>query len=164
MLTSHEIEALRVELSTRLPIRARWLIGETPLDWDFSRAKRQLKLLTSLEFPGWDIPDEWRQFYLLGEENYSEGGGASPYLGVLAETGAVYELDVERDTRPGALLLNSSVTRFIDTFYIFDQSLGQGIDSPLNISGRVRALDPEVFNQSEWKLLAEYLESLSSRT
>lgn len=39
-------EELRYEIVARLPVRSRWLLHETPWDWDFSRATRSLEPLS----------------------------------------------------------------------------------------------------------------------
>jgi hypothetical protein len=67
-------------------------------------------------------------------------------------------LDVERDTS-AIYLLNTSVSRFIETFLLLDQVLGQRTASPSGLGARIRELDPEAFARSEWREAVEYIEA-----
>jgi hypothetical protein len=125
------------------------LIGETPCDWDFSHAQHPLQPATSLEITGAVIPDTWQQLYLFGETNHAEGGGALPYFGIHIVTGEVCGFDVERDGPP-VNILNSSALRFIDSFSLFDRVFGHKTETASGLAARVRAIDPDVFERSEW--------------
>ena len=51
-----------------------------------------------------DLEPEWSALDLFGEEDYAEGGGASPFLGVHRSSGKIFGLDVERDSSEMFLL------------------------------------------------------------
>jgi hypothetical protein len=88
---------------------------------------------------------------IFGREDFAEGGGASPYLGVHLESGKVFGLDVERQ-RMQMFLLNSNVDRFIRTFLLLDQTLRLGEPSQEQILVRLSKIDPDAFERSEWRL------------
>lgn len=98
---------------------------------------------------------EWSAHVVFGECDYSEGGGAQPCLTIRRSDGAVYGFDAERDT--ALFLLNSSIEKFIRTFRLLDEYLGQQKPVPLDLADRVREIDPEAYPASEWRLLIEYL-------
>jgi hypothetical protein len=152
-------EQLRAQVGERLPRRARWLVGGTPWDWDFSRARDALKPIAESDVAdGTPIRSDWLKLYVFGQEDYAEGGGASPLLTVHIETGIVHGLDVERDGE-ASFLLNSSVVHFIETFFVFDQVLRTGTASRRDLLDLVRAADPDAFTRSEWRAAVDYVQS-----
>ena len=155
-MNADDLKLLQASLAAGLPLSARWVIDETPWDWDFSLAQQELQPASEADISGGDLPPEWLELYLFGSQDYSEGGGARPFVGIHKDTGAVYGLDVERDSEC-LYFLNSSVPCFIETYWIFFEILGEGTGSRHGLPARVRAADPEGFDQSEWKDLANEL-------
>jgi hypothetical protein len=132
----------------RLPTRRRWTVQETPMDYDFSARRR----LVPLDPESYDFPLErgWLQLLIFGEYDYSEGGGARPFLGIRNTDGAVLGLDFERDKKP-LFLLNSGVDSFVRTFEALDKYLGKGRALPDDVEKTVRAIDPRAYRKSDWK-------------
>jgi hypothetical protein len=151
-MAAPDLEPLRAMLAAQLPVRARWLIDETPCDWDFSRAQQPLRPISL----GADVPALWRGLYIFGEEDYAEGGGARSFIGINAEAGDVFGLDLERDEP--LYVFNSTPQRFIDTFLLFDQALGQKSAAAIGLAARAQAIDPEAFERSEWRDAARHVE------
>ena len=81
------LDLVRRKIMHALPARARWFVDDSPLDFDFSRAQRDLRPIGESDTSGFEIPQEWLSIYLFGEEDYAQDGGAAPYLGVHADTG-----------------------------------------------------------------------------
>jgi hypothetical protein len=98
---------------------------------------------------------EWFDLLIFGEYDYAEGGGASPWLGISKKDGIIYGLDLEREN--ALFLLNSSIERFIRIFHLLNEFLGEGKRLPLDVEARVRAIDPEAYPTSDWRLLVDYL-------
>lgn len=146
-------KALRSAITAGLPERARWMIEETPLDYDFSIGRMGLRQLTNDVLDGG--PKKWRELLIFGRDDYAEGGGSSAFLGIRTTDGTVYRLDPERKTPLS--LLNSSIQQFIDTFGLLDKYLGQGIPLPLDIRTQLRSIDRKAYPKSEWRLLVEHL-------
>src|SRR5216117_2705717 len=115
---------VRSQIAAHLPARVRWLVNRSPLDFDFSRSQRPLQPLLASEVNG-DLEPEWSALDLFGEEDYAEGGGASPFLGVHRSSGQIFGLDVERESSQ-MFLLNSDDDRFIRTFLLFDEVVRAG--------------------------------------
>jgi hypothetical protein len=150
-------EALRSALASRLPLTARWMINETPMDYDFSAARRVLQPLDKDALL--DAPEaEWLDLLIFGEYDYAEGGGANPFLGIMRTTGAIHGLDVERDKQP-LFVLNSSTDAFIETFTFLHASLGAGRPLPRDADARLRSIDPHTYDNSDWRLLVEFIAS-----
>jgi hypothetical protein len=100
------------------------------------------------------MEETWASLYLFGEQDYAEGGGAAPYLGIDTITGAVRGLDLDSSR---LFLLNSDIGAFIKTFHLFDEALRLRT-SPLNsIAAVASRIDPHAFEQSEWSELVAYL-------
>jgi hypothetical protein len=153
------IDDLRVQVSVQLPARVRWLVAETPWDWDFSRAREALKPISADDVsPHTSLSSDWSDLYIFGEEDFAQGGGASPFVTIQGQTGMVFGVDVERDG-DATFLLNSSVPHFIETFRVFDEVLRTGTASPSGLLERVRAADPDAFQRSEWRDAAEHVRS-----
>src|SRR5262245_41213574 len=110
---------MQSELNAGVPGQARWIIEDTPLDFDFSIGHGGPRRLSAADFnEHTPLPAEWSDLFLFGETDYADGGGASMYLAVRAGDEAVCGLDVERD-QP-LVLFNSSLERFIKTFIAVD--------------------------------------------
>src|SRR5215831_7323987 len=90
------LELIRQEVVRALPVRARWRIKDTALDFDFTRSRQQLRTIAPNDLSGGVIESEWSVFYLFGQADFADGGGASPYLGVHQITGEICGIDVER--------------------------------------------------------------------
>ncbi len=149
-----DIESIRLQIMTRLPVRVRWLVSGTPLDFDFSRSQVPLASITTNDVVGGPVEGEWTSLRIFGEEDYAEGGGAAPYLGVHAESGEIFGLDVEREASQ-MFFLNSDVDRFIQTFLALDRVLRLGGPPDAQIGERLKEIDPGAFERSEWRLLSD---------
>jgi len=154
-----DIEAARVEVTEKLPIRTRWNLDGTPWDWDFSRSLRSLEPIGALGLFGTVVLDDWRPLRVFGEEAVGEGGGAHPFVCMHAETGLVLGFDIERDKSP-VFLLNTSLARFIATFLLFDHVLRAERAAARELPARVREIDADAFGESEWREAADYVEAL----
>ena len=139
------IEDLRRQLVERLPELRRWSVNGVNEDWDFRRTRAPLRPLDD---------DEWPMLLIFGEESLD--GGASPFIAVHADTGAVHGLDLERGEGAEVFLLNSSVPRFIEMFLAFDGVFRAGAPAS-GLMARVRAIDPLAFDGGEWRPFAEYV-------
>jgi hypothetical protein len=155
------LTALQTELARRLPMRASWHLGGMNWDWDFLRTRNALFPLQPDEITGGNILPGWLPLHLFGKQDFYNGGGASPFVGVHQFTGAVYGLDLERDTKP-MYLMNSSVARFIETFLLLDPVLGQQRRPAVGIRAKFRAVDPEVYELSEWRFAIDEIEREST--
>lgn len=119
-----DLENARRRVRSELPRRVRWCICGAPLDFDFSRAERALAPLRESEFSG-TIEPEWASLFLFGEQDFAEGGGAQPFVGIDRDTGQVWGLDVERESSC-LFLYNSDVDAFIRTFSLLDEAFHSG--------------------------------------
>src|SRR5262245_40516622 len=111
-----DLEALRLAIVARLPVRARWWVHDTPLDYDFRVARQGLDTLAkdAVEFG----EEEWSDLLIFGEYDYAEGGGANPWLGIRKTDGAVFGLDPEREN--ALFFLNTSIEDFFRTFTLLN--------------------------------------------
>ena len=157
-MTPISLDQARKKLAETLPVRVRWLVGNSPLDFDFSRAQDDLRPITVSDTNGFEIPQEWQLIYLFGEQDYAEGGGAAPYLGIHKDTGQVFALDVENEEFP-LTMLNTDVDKFISTFHVFDRAVGQGTLPIEQVAHLAEGIDPAAFAESEWGGLIEALTS-----
>ena len=151
-------ESARQEVARRLPAHVRWLIRGVPLDFDFSRSHAPLRPIAPTDLSGCGIEDEWTTLYLFGEEDYADGGGASPYLGVHRDTGSICGLDVERE-ESHVFILNSNVDRFIRSFQKIDEMLRHTPVVSGMLSRALMEIDPDVFQHSEWRDFSSYVEA-----
>jgi hypothetical protein len=147
-------EPILTAIEARLPRQARWLIGGTPLDFDFATDRYRLRRVTDSDVVGGPVPEEWSDCRLIGMYDYAEGGGGSPWIAVRESDGFVCGLDVERDGET-TFVFNSSLDRFISTFNLLDPHLRAGRELPPDIRSQVKALDPEAFPLSDWRELIE---------
>ena len=161
-----DLDAIQSAVVTQLPRKARWIIDETPVDYDFSVAHSGL-LTPSAKHFNYDPSNEWQDLLIFGE--FAHGGGGSPYLCIRKSDSKVVELDVERmDTwgRRGEaiFLLNSSINTFIDTWLYLNsclagKSFDRGESLPPDAEQKLLSIDPEAYSHSEWKALVDHLKA-----
>ncbi|APR78852.1 Hypothetical protein A7982_04199 [Minicystis rosea] len=149
-----DLEDARRRVALELPRNVKWCIRGTSLDFDFTRAERALAPLREAEING-SIEPEWASLFLFGEQDFAEGGGARPFVGIERNTGQVLGLDVERDFSC-LFLYNSDLDSFIRTFKLFDEALRSDTPPLDTLSTRAACIDV-AFAQSEWALLLGYL-------
>lgn len=149
-----DLEDARRRVVTELPRKVRWRIHGTPLDFDFTRAERTLTPLREAEING-TIEPQWASLFLFGEQDFAEGGGARPFVGIEHNTGQVLGLDVERDASC-LFLYSSDLDSFIRTFTLLDEALRSGTPPLDALSTRAASIDVS-FAQSEWAQLLGYL-------
>jgi len=144
-------------IASRLPQRARWLIGNATLDFSLHSEPCSL----AAEFAKWglshaDVADiePGSDFIVFGMWNFDEGGGARPALTVRQTDGKVFWVDVEDEP---VSLLNSSLQAFIDTFCLLDKYLGHGHAIPADLNLSAKNLDPTVYAETFWPFLLEDL-------
>jgi hypothetical protein len=154
-----DLEFVRAQIELHLPTHVRWLIKGTPLDFDFSRARAPLQPLDVVDLNCDYVLEEWKVLFLFGEQDYAEGGGASPWLGVHRDSGEIHGLDVERDDESVIFFLNSNIETFIRTFRLFDKAIHLGQVDLDMLLAKAKEIDPRGFRKSEWKDLLEYLNS-----
>src|SRR5262249_940288 len=144
-------QAVQRAIIAGLPSRARWVIGGSPADYDFSAAQRGLHIPSAEDF-SYDPGEEWLDLMIFGEVDYSEGGGAPPYLCVRIADAKVVGLDVERLDAKGrgeaVFALNSSIEAFIETWSYLNIYLGQGKPLPPDADLKLRLIDPEEYSRS----------------
>jgi hypothetical protein len=142
------------DIVRRLPVRRRWMVQETPLDYDFSAGVRGPAPLRqrSYDFP---LEPEWLELLIFGEYDYAEGGGAHPFLGVHRKSGVVYALDFERDTP--LVILNSGLEAFVKTFEAIDADLTKPAQLPRQIGKTLKVIDPSVYDRSDWKSFVTFV-------
>ena len=148
--------AILAIIDARLPRRARWLIRGMPLDFEFSTDRYRLQRVTDSDVVGSPVPAEWSDYGLIGREDYAERGGASPWIAIREPDGFVCGLDIERDEE-NTFIYNSSLDRFIATFDLLGEYLGDERNLPPDLVPQLEALDPEAFGSSEWRDLMEYI-------
>ena len=150
-----DLEGVRSAIVRGLPTHARWQVGETTIDFDFSAAIRGLRGITAEDFVGGHLDDAWADLLVFGAMDHSEGGGASPWITLQVPDGAVCGLDVERQSP--VFVFNSTVDRFIRTFALLHESLGRGLPLPASLGAEARAIDPACDPASEWLSLIAHL-------
>jgi hypothetical protein len=151
----HDHIATLATLTAGLPVRARWMIDGTPLDFEFTVGRLGLCRLPIEVLEGSDAASS--ELLVFGERDFADGGGARPWLCVRERDGSVYGFDPERE-QP-VFLLNSSVERFVATFRLFNDHLAKNEPLPPDCESRLRAIDGEAYPKSEWRLLVECLRS-----
>jgi hypothetical protein len=129
-------------IASRLPQRARWLIGNDTQDFSLHSEPCSL----AAEFAKWgvsaaDVADiEHRSdLIVFGMWNYNEGGGARPALVVRRSDGKVFGVDVEANDP--LFVLNSSLEAFIDTRII---SIPIGLKSSLPMRKETKFVAPTI--------------------
>lgn len=153
-----DVELVRLAALQGLPLKSRWMINATPLDFDFGRSQQPLQTLSSSDVNGCDITKEWAALYIFGEDKFAEGGGGSSWFGVHNDTGEVFGLDLERETSP-MFFLNSGIGQFVKTFRVFNEALNLGTLALGDLRHSALRADPLSFVNSEWRVLAEHLSS-----
>ena len=152
-------EATEAALASGLPYRARWTVEGEPLDFEFTVGRRGLDRPPDAVTADAGIAASG--LLVFGERDYAEGGGSRSWLCVRERDGAVYGFDPELEEP--LLLLNSSVPRFVATFQTLDGYLSNDGALPPDCDGRLRALDPEAYQDSDWRLLVECLPRRDAR-
>ena len=150
-----DLNALREAVRLGLPRNARWLVDREPLDFDFSPDRYNFRRIDNADVIG-GVSAEWGGFLVFGRYNFSEGGGASPFVAVRERDGRVCGLDIERQGE-SIFTFNSSLDRFIRTFALLDEYLRAGKDPPSGVILALKATDPEVFPASEWAALVDFV-------
>jgi hypothetical protein len=150
-----DLKAIQAAAVAGLPNRARWMVGDTPLDFDFAQARRGLRRLTTGDVGG-AIAEEWSNLLVFGDLDYADGGGAWTFIVVRTSDGAVCELHADREGDEAIFVFNSSIGRFVLTFAELDLYLRRGQRLPADIEARVRSIDPRAYPASEWRLLIEH--------
>jgi hypothetical protein len=146
--------AVRSAIIAGLPIRARWMVEDTPIDFDFTVAHEGLRNVTTDDVSG-GIDEEWTELLIFGHFDYAEGGGASQWITARKTDGAVCGLDLERE--PAIFVYNTSVDKFIRSFFVLDQYLGHGRPLPSDIESLMRDVDRDCYPASEWRSLIDFL-------
>ncbi len=153
-----DLDSFRLELSSRLPRHTRWTLGETPLEFDFTRALAPLEPVALLGLVGREVAAEWRALRLFGEQRYGSGGGASPLLGIHEENGEIWALDAESDAP--LIFVNSDQRCFIESFLVLDRALPARPSAMDQLAAKLAEIDPAGFERSDWRLLLAYLRGL----
>jgi hypothetical protein len=147
--------AVESTLAYGLPGQARWIIDGTPLDFEFTVGRFGLRTLPDEVLEASDTVSS--ELLVFGEQDFAEGGGAHPWLCVRERDGSVYGWDPEREDP--MFLLNSSVEQFIATFRLLNDYLPKNKPLPPDSDSQLRAIDPEAYPNSDWRLLVECLRS-----
>lgn len=147
---------MKARILSGLPKHARWKINGVTLDFDFSPERFSLRYVDDRDIVGGPIPREWDGCRIFGMCDYAEGGGASPWISIRESDGFVCGLDIER-TGSTIYVFNSSLDRFIRTFQLLDHCLRNGATLPPELRSQIRAVDPEVFELSDWRETVGYL-------
>ncbi len=150
-----DLKAIESTLTVGLPVQARWMIDRTPLDFEFTVCRTGLHRLPDNVLE----PNQTGSSELLvfGKQGIAEGGGASPWLCVREGDGSVYGFDPER--KDPMFLLNSSIDRFVATFRLLNDYLAKNNPLPPDCEIRLQLIDPDSYANSDWRFLAEYLQS-----
>ena len=74
-----DLQLMRSAIDTGLPRHTRWMVGDTPLDFDFAAERYGLRCLSDADVVGGPLPTEWSGCLVFGRYDYAEGGGASPW-------------------------------------------------------------------------------------
>jgi hypothetical protein len=152
-----DLQAMQSAILAGLPRQRRWLIKDTTIDYDFSVAQYGLGPFAEATDETIDPREKkWFDLLIFGNYDYAEGGGAYPFLGIRKTDGAIYGLDPELEGE-AMFLINSSLDRFIRTFSLLDEFLSLGKPTPPTLESRLRAIDPDVYDESDWKLFVVQL-------
>ena len=143
---------MRLAIFEGIPNKTRWLVNGTPINYDFSEAKKALAPIPN--FVVQENP-EWRELLVFGTCDYANGGGAKPWLCIRNSDGAVVGFDGERENP--VFTLNTTVERFVQTFTFLNSHLSEGKKLPESADAILNSIDPESYSASDWRLLVEYL-------
>jgi hypothetical protein len=151
-----EIEVARAALAASLPVQARWLLGGSPLIFKFSRAHSPLGPAADelVDLP--ELPADPATLFIFGEQDYADGGRASPYLVIDGISGAVFALDIESAEHP-LRFINSSTDQFIRSFAVLDAELRHAGPMRNCIVEILMVIDPDGFSRSEWSAMLDAL-------
>ena len=143
--------AIKAAIIANLPCNVRWMVNDTPVDFDFSYAHEELCTL-----PDWALdasnPDI-AMLRIIGHQDVAEGGGACPWLCVHIDDGSVWGFDCE--AKKPMFLLNSSLPRFIASFRLLNEYLVTSRKLPPEIENCLQHIDPEAYHRSDWRLLID---------
>ncbi len=150
-----DLSSIAQEIAKSLPLSARWMAKSTPMEFDFSAGQSGLRELMSLEADFGNTAPQ--QFLVFGNCDYSEGGGANPWLCIRKSDGWVCGFDLERESE--VFVFNSSIERFILTFGLLNRYLGTNVPSllPTRCESDIEQIDFQAYPTSEWKMLIEYV-------
>lgn len=141
--SAHDLLGKRIGLTTSLGLRVAF---ERNLMGDLAAADATLPR-----------GPEGLSLALFGEQDYADGGGARPLLGIDTHTGEVVGLDPERDSC--LYLLNTNLEAFIRMFTLFDNFVRLRRGTVAELSSGARAIEPSAFDRSAWAMLLELLRS-----
>lgn len=150
-----DLEQLRLRTLSRLPDQVYWRVHERRVVFDFRRALRPLKPVSTADLFR-RLEPEWARIYVFGDRVTVNGGGSRSLLGIQQGTGGVYGLDPERKASP-LYLLNSNAEAFIDTFLLFDRMLRSVPTSLEALRAEAEHIDPTAFAEGAWRGLADRL-------
>lgn len=88
--------------------------------------------------------------------DFDEGGGSSAWISIRQSDGFICGLDPER-TGSTIFVFNSSLDRFIRTFALLNHYLHGGNALPPGLQSQIRAVDPEAFEVSEWRVMIDFV-------
>jgi hypothetical protein len=147
------LEHFRTKVSKELPEKVRWVVERTPLEIDFTKSRSELSAVSN-DDGNYEAQEKWKDLYIFGEEDFSEGGGANPGICVNKHSGKIYGFDPEREEC--VYFINSDIESYIKTFLLFDDYLRHQTITQTALSKEVKLAD-KAFDKSEWKLLLEYV-------
>jgi hypothetical protein len=150
-----DLDDARQTIVDELPVSSSWSVLGTPFRHDFSAARETLVPLRE-HIDAEDFDDAWEPLVVFGTSDFADAGGATPWLALHRVSGAVVGIDLERDGDP-LFVLNSGLQQFIETFTYLDRFLGNEQPLPPNAEATLQRIDPDAYDDSDWKQLLEYL-------
>ena len=151
-----DLEAIRQKVIGELPEWVSWELLLQRWNLIFRGAREPLRAVCEEDITG-DIDEEWRHFYIFGEQDIAHGGGSQSYLVIFGETGEVALFDVERHLQ--VMKLNSSIDKFIAVFRAYHTAVRTEHIVAEELEAELERLDPNADGTNDWLGLAEYLES-----
>ncbi|MFO0942507.1 MAG: hypothetical protein U0930_17355 [Pirellulales bacterium] len=138
---------------SNLPVNSRWFIDGTTLDFDFSASRDELRPLPEgRDQP--DLDDPANDLLVIGLQDFSEGGGARPWLCLRKSDGWICGFDSDCEVNP-IFNLNSSVQRFVETFRFLNQYLQRNEPLPPDSARLLAEIDPKANSTSNWTSLVD---------
>jgi len=150
------LDNIRKKIVDELPSKIRWYIEGEPLDFDFSWAQFKLDPV-SKSFMSCTIEEEWNNLFVIGDQDYSEGGGATPAITVNSNTGEIFGFDVERSKENIIFFINTDIDKYIESFNLFDEVLRAKNIHKSKLENKLRKIDPNGYDKSDWLLLAKHI-------
>jgi hypothetical protein len=150
-----DYERIQSAFHMTLPRIVHWEINEFSVDYDFSLAQDGLRRIDADDIVGGSFDEEWHNLIVFGVASHADCGGATYFICVCGQTGIVYGFDPDR-TEP-KFLLNSSVPQFLQTFAFLDRYFQAGLQLPGHVDDLLREMDQQAYNDSEWRLMIDYL-------